>query len=321
MSVSTVSHFESKALAKRAEAQKEDEDSATVYSINSNATTVKMNNRSRTFAGKAVANDDERRHVIAQEIERVMVDQQPSDLCATLLRDTSMVDFFRDRRAQFPSNAGYNEIADLALKYCRSDAEKTDSAGISTWGEFCQHLTGTLFDKTAGNFSVSASDTRRADEYAASVPVIDHGETTSSTRQTVVEQVRSEFAGLGLNTNNNPPTISTAASAAAPPPPSAGKTLDGDNSGTFLGRPIDIDPPVGDDSLCTESLTSTHRHSLILKLLLLVAKSSSSFIISECLRWRLNETSPNEPSKHIRSTFWSLRSVSTHIIFITEHLF
>ena len=44
MSVVTLSHFESKAFAKGAEAKNEDEDSATVYSIYSNATTVKMNN-------------------------------------------------------------------------------------------------------------------------------------------------------------------------------------------------------------------------------------------------------------------------------------
>ena len=49
MNVATLSHFES---VKGTEAKKEDEDSATVYSIYSNATTVKMNNRSGIFLGR-----------------------------------------------------------------------------------------------------------------------------------------------------------------------------------------------------------------------------------------------------------------------------
>ena len=223
-----------------------------------------MNNRSRTFDGPAVPNDDQRRRVIAHEIQRVMVNHQRSALFASLIDDISMVNFFTDRRAQFPSNAGKYEIASLAFEYCRFDPENTVPAGTTvenapTAGaeaaapgddiesesskttstlssNFPNAPTGDLVDTTPGNFSVSASDGPHADDYGASVPVIALGETNSSTRQTVVEQVRSGVAGLGLTTNNNPPTISTAAA----PPALAGETLDGGDSSTSLGRTIDI---------------------------------------------------------------------------------
>ena len=128
MSVATLSLFESRAFAKGAEAKNEDEDSATVYSVYSNATTVKMNNRSRTFAGKAVPNDDQRRRAIAREIQRVMVDQQLSDLRRSVGDDTSTMNFFTDRAARFPSNANNNEIVSLAFEYC---AGITASAGTA----------------------------------------------------------------------------------------------------------------------------------------------------------------------------------------------
>ena len=135
-----------------------------------------------------------------------------------------------------------------------SESSKTTSTLSS---KFANVPTGNLVDTTPGNFSVSASVARRADESAASVPVIDPGETP--TRQTVVEQVRSGVAVLGLNTNNNPPSISTAAAAAAAPPALAEETLDGGDCRTSLRRPIDIYPRDGGggDSLRTEDLTST----------------------------------------------------------------